>query len=225
MVEKENPTPTDTTAPSDFPAPAIAAEIFQENLTNAIRYHHLLATDGLERGFMGPRELPRLWERHILNCAVIGEAIDPHVTVADIGSGAGLPGIPLALARPDLEVFLIEPLLKRSTFLSEVVEALDLPNVTVLRGRAEEKDIKKQVGTVDVVTSRAVAPLGKLCGWSLPLVAKGGKMLAMKGSSVHEELARDGAQIKKAGGGKAKIFVVGKQFPEPTTLIEIPKIR
>ena len=162
----------------------------------------------------------------VLNCAIIGEAMPQDASVADIGSGAGLPGIPLALARPDLSITLIEPLLKRSTFLLEVVEELQLDNVTVVRGRAEEKAIKAEVGTVDVVTSRAVAPLGKLAQWSLPLVTRGGVMIAMKGSSVSEELERDAKIIKKAGGGPAEIQLVGVGIvEEPTHLIRIPRVR
>ena len=149
----------------------------------------------------------------------------PGLTVADIGSGAGLPGIPLAIARPDLTIYLVEPLLKRSTFLTEVVRELGLENVTVIRGRAEEREVKAALGLVDVVTSRAVAPLGKLAGWSLPLVKPGGHMLAMKGASVYDELARDRVEIRKAGGGTATIFTVGNDLPEPTTVIDIPKKR
>lgn len=198
-----------------------AARIFGDNLARAERYHDLLATTGTTRGFIGPRETPKLWDRHILNCAVLGEAIAAGLTVADIGSGAGLPGIPLAIARPDLTIYLVEPLLKRSTFLTEVVRELGLENVTVIRGRAEEREVK----AVDVVTSRAVAPLGKLAGWSLPLVKPGGHMLAMKGASVYDELARDRVEIRKAGGGTATIFTVGNDLPEPTTVIDIPKKR
>ncbi|ALC07152.1 Ribosomal RNA small subunit methyltransferase G [Corynebacterium deserti GIMN1.010] len=202
--------------------PAAAAEIFGDNLEKAIAYHESLATDGSVRGFIGPREVPRLWDRHILNCAVIGEAMDEGISVADIGSGAGLPGIPLAIARPDLNITLIEPLLKRSVYLNEVKEALSLENVTVIRGRAEEKTVRKQVGAVDVVTSRAVAPLGKLAAWSLPLVKIGGRMVAMKGSSVEEEIERDAADIRKAGGTDIKVFTVGESLlSEPTTLISI----
>ena len=139
--------------------PAAAAAIFGDRLDLAVAYHLSLATDGSERGFIGPREVPRLWDRHILNCAVIGEAFPEGTSIADIGSGAGLPGIPLAIARPDLEIRLIEPLLKRSVYLREVKEALGLDNVTVIRGRAEEPQVR-DLGPVDVVTSRAVAPLG-----------------------------------------------------------------
>ena len=146
--------------------------------------------------------------------------------VADVGSGAGLPGIPLAIARPDLDITLIEPLLKRSVYLQEVVDALGLPNVTVIRGRAEEKQVREALdGGVDIVTSRAVAPLGKLAGWSLPLVRRGGEMIAMKGSSVAEELERDAALIRKAGGGRASISTVGDaHLAEPTTIIRVLRV-
>ncbi|MFP7365354.1 16S rRNA (guanine(527)-N(7))-methyltransferase RsmG [Corynebacterium callunae] len=202
--------------------PPAAAELFGDNLDKAIAYHESLASDGSIRGFIGPREVPRLWDRHILNCGVIGEAMDEGISVADIGSGAGLPGIPLAIARPDLKITLIEPLLKRSVYLNEVKEALGLDNVTVIRGRAEEKAVRKQVGLVDVVTSRAVAPLGKLAGWSLPLTKIGGRMIAMKGSSVAEEIERDAKEIRKAGGADVAVFEVGAALlSEPTTLISI----
>lgn len=202
--------------------PPAAAEVFGENLDKAVAYHESLATDGSLRGFIGPREIPRLWERHILNCAVIGEAMAPGITVADIGSGAGLPGIPLAIARPDLRITLIEPLLKRSVYLGEVVDKLGLDNVTVIRGRAEEKAVRRAVGTVDVVTSRAVAPLGKLAAWSLPLVKVGGRMIAMKGSSVNEEIERDATEIRRAGGTEVKVYTVGGELlDEATTLISI----
>ncbi|MEJ5997978.1 16S rRNA (guanine(527)-N(7))-methyltransferase RsmG [Corynebacterium sp. H130] len=201
-------------------------DYFGDRFELAQQYHELLATDGSTRGFIGPREVPRLWERHILNCAVAEEAIPAGAKVADIGSGAGLPGIPLAIKRPDLNITLIEPLLKRSVFLQEVVDKLGLSNVTVIRGRAEEKTVRAEVGLVDVVTSRAVAPLGRLSGWSLPLVRKGGKMIALKGSSVAEELERDQKEIKKAGGGLAEIRLVGEGVAEePTTLIIIPRIK
>lgn len=196
------------------------ALVFGDRFPLAEKYHDSLATDGHIRGFMGPREIPRLWERHILNCAVIGQVMPADARVVDIGSGAGLPGIPLAIVRPDLLITLIEPLLKRSTYLHEVVDMLDLDNVTVLRGRAEEGSIKRAVAGADIVTSRAVAPLGKLAKWSLPLVRKGGEMIAMKGDSVREELHRDAADIASAGGGKARIEQVSG-----TTIIRIPRVK
>lgn len=213
--------------PDNLPQPPEYVEkIFGERTPLAIAYCQSLATDGHIRGFMGPREIPRLWERHILNCAVIGEAMGENKKVVDIGSGAGLPGIPLAIARPDLSITLIEPLLKRSTYLAEVVEFLSLGNVTVIRGRAEEKNIRNEVQGADIVTSRAVAPLGKLAQWSLPLVRKNGLMIAMKGSSVAEEIERDAQDIRAAGGGKPRIEYVGEKILiEPTTLVVIPRVK
>ncbi|WP_347305464.1 16S rRNA (guanine(527)-N(7))-methyltransferase RsmG [Corynebacterium sp. SA-MJD20WY100] len=213
----------DSSPASDAPLNPAALDrsaIFGERLPLAEKYHESLATDGHVRGFMGPREIPRLWDRHILNCAVIGDVMPEGATVVDVGSGAGLPGIPLAIARPDLKITLIEPLLKRSTYLGEVVGLLGLDNVTVIRGRAEEGPIKRAVSGADIVTSRAVAPLGKLAKWSLPLVRKGGEMIAMKGDSVREELQRDAADIKKAGGGKATVEKV-----RGTTIIRVPRVK
>ena len=199
--------------------PLDPSDVFGSRLPLAQKYHDSLATDGSTRGFIGPREVPRLWERHLINCAVVGEVMPQDAVLIDVGSGAGLPGIPLAIARPDLQITLIEPLLKRSTYLNEVVDLLGLDNVTVIRGRAEEGPVKKAVKGADIVTSRAVAPLGKLAKWSLPLVRKGGEMIALKGSSVHEELERDAADIKRAGGGKAEVMTI-----HGTTIIRVPRV-
>ncbi|MDU4703822.1 MAG: 16S rRNA (guanine(527)-N(7))-methyltransferase RsmG [Corynebacterium sp.] len=174
--------------------------VFGGNADRAYRYHSWLAEEATVRGLIGPRETPKLWDRHIINSAVVGEAIGKGLVVADIGSGAGLPGIPLALARPDLKVVLVEPLLRRTTFLNEVVEDLELDNVTVVRA---------EVGQVDVVTSRAVAPLGKLAGWSLPLVKSGGAMVALKGGTAQEEIDRDAKLIAKAKGTNPRVVEVG----------------
>lgn len=193
--------------------------VFGSRLPLAQAYHDSLATDGSTRGFIGPREVPRLWDRHLLNCAVVEELIAADARVVDVGSGAGLPGIPLAITRPDLHLDLVEPLLKRYNYLNEVVDLLGLDNVTVWRGRAEEGPIKKAVSGCDVVTSRAVAPLGKLAKWSLPLVRKGGEMIALKGESVRDELERDAADIKRAGGGKAVVTTV-----RGTTVIRVPRV-
>lgn len=195
------------------------SEVFGSRLPLAQAYHDSLATDGSIRGFIGPREVPRLWERHLLNCAVIGDVMPEGARVIDVGSGAGLPGIPLAIARPDLDITLIEPLLKRSNYLSEVKELLGLDNVTVIRGRAEEGPVKKAVKGADIVTSRAVAPLGKLAKWSLPLVKVGGEMIALKGESVYEELERDAAELKRAGVGKAEVTTI-----KGTTIIRVPRV-
>lgn len=188
-------------------------------------YAEFLASAGIERGLLGPREVPRIWERHVLNSAVLGEVIDPGQRVIDVGSGAGLPGIPLAIARPDLKVQLLEPLLRRYNFLQEINDELEL-GCDVIRGRAEEPDVVRAIGGADVVTSRAVAPLGKLARWSLPLVRVGGSMKALKGGSVAEELQRDAKEISKAGGGEGTIELVGEsKVAEPTHVIIIPRVK
>lgn len=148
-----------TAVPAELEPPASAATVFGDRLDLARRYCTALATAGVERGLIGPREVPRLWDRHLLNCAVLGELIAEGASVVDIGSGAGLPGIPLAIARPDLRITLVEPLLRRTVFLSEFIESVGL-DVTVVRGRAEQSGVMKEAGGADVVTSRAVAPSG-----------------------------------------------------------------
>jgi len=136
----------------------------------AVAYAEALATDGVTRGLIGPREVPRLWERHLLNCAVVAEAIPDGSEVCDIGSGAGLPGLVLSIRRPDLRVTLVEPLLRRTTFLTEVAERLDLTNVEVVRDRAEALHGSRECS---VVTSRAVAPLPRLWRGRCPWFASG----------------------------------------------------
>lgn len=198
---------------------AVAEQIFGDRLELARRYHESLATAGVERGLIGPREVPRLWERHILNCAAIGELIDEGETVVDIGSGAGLPGIPLAIARPDLRVTLVEPLLRRTVYLAEFIEEHEL-NILVVRGRAEQPGVKKEAGGADVVTSRAVAPLEKLAKWSLPLVHEHGRMLALKGSSAGEEIERDRTSLTRMGAGKLEVVECGVGLlPTPTIVV------
>src|SRR4051812_36322773 len=157
--------------------PELARRAFSsERLPLAERYVELLATDGVERGLVGPREAPRLWDRHILNCLAVATAIPAEATVVDLGSGAGLPGLVLAIGRPDLTVTLVEPLQRRITFLDEVVDALGLERVRTVRGRAEELHGREQF---DIVTARALAPLSRLVGWAMPLVAPAGALLAM----------------------------------------------
>ncbi|WP_439117400.1 16S rRNA (guanine(527)-N(7))-methyltransferase RsmG [Nocardioides abyssi] len=172
----------------------------------AERYAALLATDGVLRGLIGPREAPRLWTRHVLNCAVLGEWVPEGAAVADIGSGAGLPGIVLAVARPDLSVTLIEPLLRRTTFLTEVVETLGLDRVEVVRGRA---DALHGTRRFDVVTSRAVAPLGRLLEWSMPLVDARGALVAMKGATVHEEIVEAEPVLRRLGCAPPEVRELG----------------
>lgn len=176
-------------------------------------YANLLATDGVTRGLLGPREAPRLWDRHLLNCAVVAECAAAGAQVADIGSGAGLPGIVWAICRPDLRVTLVEPLLRRVTFLQDVIERLELSNVEPVRARAEDL---QGVRSFDVVTSRAVAPLGRLAGWCLPLVRGGGLMVAIKGASAGAELQAARADVRRLGGLNPALVEHGQGLVEPT---------
>jgi 16S rRNA (guanine527-N7)-methyltransferase len=200
---------------TDPAVPAEAGSVFGPAVDAAAEYARLLATEGTVRGMIGPREVPRLWERHLLNSAAIASLVPVGARVVDVGSGAGLPGIPLALARPDLTVTLLEPLARRVAFLTECVRRLGLERVTVVRGRAEEGPIRRQLGGADVVTARAVAPLDKLAGWCLPLLRPGGLLLAMKGSTAAAELAATGplpgaadALLTQAGDPPATVIVV-----------------
>lgn len=184
----------------------------------ARRYAELLAGAGTQRGLLGPREVPRLWERHLLNCAVVQEAVPPGVSVADVGSGAGLPGIVIALLRADVSMTLVEPLLRRSRFLDEVVSDLGLGNVKVVRARAEELHGEL---TVDVAIARAVAPLDKLARWCLPLLRPGGTLLALKGESAADELARTRAAVVRAGAGEVSLKEYGRGIVEPATRVVV----
>lgn len=169
------------------PAPPAAVEIFGPHLDTAMAYAEILATTGVERGLLGPREVGRVWDRHLLNSAAVAELLADNERLVDVGSGAGLPGIPLAIARPDLDVALVEPLLRRSEFLKEVVAQLGL-TVEVVRGRAEEPGVRKRFGERDVAVSRAVASLDKLTNWSIPLLRPGGRMIALKGEHAADEV-------------------------------------
>jgi len=166
---------------------------------------------------IGPREAPRLWERHILNCAAVLPRVPRDATVADVGSGAGLPGLVWAVARPDLQVTLIEPLLRRTVFLEEAVADLGIEGVTVLRARAE--DVRE---TFDVVTARAVAPLEKLAGWCLPLVRPGGVLLALKGQRAEEEMASSRVSLRKMGATDIVVSSYG-DLQVPTTVVEVTR--
>jgi len=185
----------------------------------AERYAALLATEGVVRGLIGPREGPRLWERHLLNCAVLGELVPTGSAVCDIGSGAGLPGLVLAIARPDLTVTLVEPLLRRTTFLQEVVTDLGLSGVEVHRARAEALHGTR---TFDVVTSRAVAPLDRLLAWSMPLVAPSGALVAMKGSTAADEIVAADTVLRRLGCATPEIHSVGANVADsPSTAIRV----
>jgi 16S rRNA (guanine527-N7)-methyltransferase len=207
VVSRETPRPPD-----------VAVRVFGSALSDAIRYADLLVGAGVDRGLIGPRETSRIWDRHLLNCAVVAEGIPPGASVVDVGSGAGLPGLVLALVRPDLSVVLVEPLERRAEFLQEAVDLLGLPQVRVTRARAEE------LGPidVDVVTARAVAPLGKLAGWCLPLLRPGGTLLALKGARAADELAAAEPVLRRLGATAWRIAPMGLDVLEhPTTVVMV----
>ncbi|QUX29180.1 16S rRNA (guanine(527)-N(7))-methyltransferase RsmG [Nocardiopsis akebiae] len=196
--------------------PAEAEAVFGTSLPTARRYAELLADDGVRRGLIGPREVPRLWERHLINCAVVEELLPEGAEVVDVGSGAGLPGLVLGLLRPDIRMVLLEPLLRRTVFLNEAVEILELPNVEVRRGRAEEAH--GEVYT-DFVTARAVAPLSRLAGWSLPLLREGGSLLALKGEQAEAELAAAEKDVSKLRPSVSDVIRVGRGKVDPATTV------
>lgn len=201
----------------ETPPPHLAVEVFSSQLPTVQRYVQFLATAGVERGLIGPREVPRLWERHILNSAVVAPRIPRGSTVADVGTGAGLPGLVWAIARPDLEITLIEPLLRRTTFLDEMKEELSLDNVRVVRARADEV-----YDEYDVVTARAVANLEKLGRWCLPLVRKGGVLLALKGQTAQQEVDDATKTLNKLGATTIVVTTYG-DLEVPTTVVEVTK--
>jgi len=187
-------------------------EAFPSAGPNLESYANWLATEGVVRGLIGPREVDRIWDRHLANCAALAELIATGSSVIDIGSGAGLPGLVVAIIRPDCQVTLVEPLLRRSEFLQEVATDLSLENVTVIRARAEQVKDRK----ASVVTARAVAPLERLLGWAMPLVAPGGELLAMKGSNAAQEIADAHGKLSKY---QVEICQVGQAIVDPPTTI------
>jgi 16S rRNA (guanine527-N7)-methyltransferase len=206
-----------TTVP---PAPAAAQQVFGDGLADAERYVGRLATDGVTRGLIGPREVPRLWERHVLNSAAIAEAVHEGARVVDIGSGAGLPGIPLALARPDLRLTLVEPMARRVEFLEEVVAELGAP-WRVVRGRAEERSVRSAVGPVDVVTARAVAALPRLVAWCRGLLLPGAQLVALVGARAVEELPALVPELEAAGMRDVHARAVGAELGEAATTVVV----
>jgi 16S rRNA (guanine527-N7)-methyltransferase len=204
---------------SALEVPEGAERVFGARLPVARRYVELLAEHGVARGLIGPREVDRLWDRHVLNSAVVADLLPDGARVVDVGSGAGLPGVPLAIARPDLRVTLLEPMARRVDWLTLVVGELAL-DVSVARGRAEEGPVRKNLGGVDAVTARAVAPLAKLAGWCLPLLRPGGVLVALKGESAIDELTRDADQVRRAGGTEQSVVSCGAELlAVPTTVV------
>jgi 16S rRNA (guanine527-N7)-methyltransferase len=201
-------------------APAEAASVFGGALDQARRYAELLATDGVTRGLIGPRETDRLWDRHLLNCAVVTELLPEYGRVVDIGSGAGLPGIVLAMLRPSLEVTLLEPLLRRAVFLEECVAELGLANATVLRARAEDKGVAQL--RADIATARAVAPLDRLADWAARLLRPGGQLLAIKGQSAEAELTAARPVLSRLGVRSAEVLQAGDgRVVSATTVVRV----
>lgn len=203
---------------SDVSHETLLFERWPEAAENLKKFHDFLCTAGVERGLLGPREIPRMWSRHIANSVVIESLIPQNASVVDVGSGAGLPGIPLAIVRPDLKVTLLEPLARRVSFLEEAVEVLNLgSNVDILRARAE--DVKDRQW--DVVTGRAVANLNKFLKLTWKLVSSQGQLLPLKGEQATAELEEAQGFLTKRGL-KGDVLQVGQGLIDPpTTVIQI----
>ena len=202
------------------PPAAVVRTFIGEHTEPAHAFAAHLAGSGVERGLLGPREVPRIWSRHVLNCAAVAPLLPQDASVVDVGSGAGLPGLVLAIARPDVRVTLVEPLLRRVTWLEEVTGDLGLTNVTVVRARAEEL---AGLGA-DVATARAVAALERLAAWCLPLLRDGGVLLAVKGRSAADELDQAQETLRALGAVEWGVREVGGDvLDEATTVVEVHK--
>lgn len=204
-------------APGSAPgAPSAAKAVFGPALGLAARYAGLLAGPGVERGLLGPREVARLWDRHLMNCAAVAELVPRPSSVVDVGSGAGLPGVILAMLLPDVKVVLLEPMARRVAFLEECIQVLGLSNAVTCRRRAEEA-----AGNLvaDVVTARAVAPLDRLAGLTLPLVRPGGLVLAIKGASAEREVEQARPALRKAGVREVSVIRAGVGRISPPAIV------
>ena len=200
--------------------PEAAARLFGEASDAATRYVAMLAGDGVVRGLIGPREVPRLWDRHVLNSAALAEAVPDGARVVDVGSGAGLPGVPLGLARPDLTLTLVEPMARRVEFLTDVVTSLGVP-WRVVRGRAEERSVVRAVGPVDVVTARAVAPLPRLVGWCRGLLVPGAQLIALVGAKAAAEVPALVPELEAAGMRDVHTRSVGVELGAAATTVVV----
>jgi 16S rRNA (guanine527-N7)-methyltransferase len=199
----------------------VATAVFGSRVSLAERYVALLADTGISHGLIGPREASRLWDRHVLNCAVVHPLFETGADVADLGSGAGLPGIPLAIVRPDLRLTLVEPLLRRTTWLTAAVEELGLANVVVHRGRAESLWGRPRYRHV---TARAVARIGELARIGLPLLDAGGSLHALKGSSASAELEEDVGQLRALNASRWTVASFGAGVVTPETMVTTVEI-
>lgn len=198
------------------PMPVAARAVFGRAARQAERYAQLLAGVGVERGLIGPNEVPRLWERHLVNSAVVAELVPPGCSLVDLGSGAGLPGIVLAMLLPDSEVVLLEPMLRRATFLGECVAELGLGNTRVVRARGEQMAGKL---AMDVVTARAVAPLDRLAALAVGLLRPGGIVLAVKGAKASVEVREAKTALDRLGLRDAEVLVVGSGRVDPAATV------
>ena len=204
------------------PPPDAAHIVFGARVDLAQQYAELLADIGAERGILGPHEIGRIWVRHLLNCGAVAELLQADERVADIGSGAGLPGLPLAIAKPELRIVLVESLLRRTEFLRTAVRELGL-DVQVVRGRAEDPAVRKSVGPCDAVVSRAVAPLDKVTRWSLALLRPGGRMLAIKGERAPDEVREHRRVMTAAGAVDARVVECGVNYLSPPTTVVVAR--
>lgn len=198
------------------PMPGVAREVFGDAAATAERYAELLAGVGVDRGVIGPNEVPRIWERHLLNSAVVAELVPRGCSLVDLGSGAGLPGMVLAMLLPDSEVVLLEPMLRRATFLEECVADLALGNARVVRARAEQMAGEL---AVDVVTARAVAPLDRLAALAAGLLKPGGIVLAVKGAKASAEVRDAKAALDRLGLRDAEVLVIGSGKVDPAATV------
>jgi 16S rRNA (guanine527-N7)-methyltransferase len=219
----ESPSAVEAAAPGTTAAevdtyvlpPPGAVAVFGPALAGAEVFARILATRGVEQGIIGPHEVSRLWDRHLLNCAVVAELIgEGRQTLVDIGSGAGLPGIVLAMLRPELDVTLLEPMERRCRFLSDCVAELGLANADVLRGRAEDVVVR-----ADVATARAVAPLDRLAELAIRVVRPGGMVLAIKGRTAADELKKARPVLRRIGARSAEVVHAGQGKVVPATTV------
>lgn len=201
------------------PEPAVAPAVFGPGLPTVRRYASDLARFGVELGLIGPLEPGRLWTRHLVNCGLVAPLIPEGATVADVGSGAGLPGLVLAATRPDIAITLIEPMERRVVWLEDEIVRLGLQNVTVLRARAEEVG-----GRFEVVTARAVGALAKLLPLVVPLLAPGGRLALMKGAGVDDELAKADRVIRRLGLADLRVEIVGTGMASLETRVVVATV-
>jgi len=195
--------------------PAVAAALLGEQLGVARAFTANLVEQGEERGLIGPLELPRIWTRHILNCAIVAPLLRPG-TVGDVGSGAGLPGLVLAIARPDVEFVLIEPMERRVAWLNEQVHGLELSNVTVLRDRAEDVRLSDRL---DQVTARAVSAFRKLIPLTAPLLRDGGELILMKGAGAAAEVDAASKEMRKYSVRDVEVMTLGEGVLDDVTRV------